>query len=98
MKRCWVPFDLFLRRFVGRRGQRFARRKMAGYLLEDVDLSAPRFIPNLSGCFMFVRMEALQRVGLFDERFFLYMEDVGPVPTDRRAMGDSLRSLRLRRA
>ncbi len=71
-----TPFDLFLRRFVGRMGQRLARRKMAGYLLEGVDLSAPRFIPNLSGCFMFVRMEALERVGLFDERFFLYMEDV----------------------
>ncbi len=71
-----TPFDLFLRRFVGKQGHRFARRRMAGYLLEDVDLTAPRFIPNLSGCFMFVRMEALQAVGLFDERFFLYMEDV----------------------
>lgn len=32
-------------------------------------------VPFLSGCFMFLRMEALEKVGLFDERFFLYTED-----------------------
>jgi GT2 family glycosyltransferase len=31
--------------------------------------------PFLSGCFMFLRTEALRNVGLFDERFFLYTED-----------------------
>lgn len=31
--------------------------------------------PFLSGCFMFLRTEALKKVGLFDERFFLYTED-----------------------
>jgi len=31
--------------------------------------------PFLSGCFMFLRTEALRTVGLFDERFFLYTED-----------------------
>ena len=31
--------------------------------------------PFLSGCFMFLRAEALRTVGLFDERFFLYTED-----------------------
>lgn len=71
-----APSDLFLRRFAGRVVRKLAHRKMAGYLLEDVDLTAPRFVPNLSGCFMFVRTEALRTVGLFDERFFLYMEDV----------------------
>lgn len=32
-------------------------------------------VPFLSGCFMLLRTEALQKVGLFDERFFLYTED-----------------------
>ena len=32
-------------------------------------------IPILSGCFMFLRTEALEKVGLFDEQFFMYMED-----------------------
>jgi len=33
-------------------------------------------VPFLSGCFMFLRTTTLQDVGLFDERFFLYTEDV----------------------
>jgi GT2 family glycosyltransferase len=32
-------------------------------------------VPFLSGCFMFLRTEVLQKVGLFDEQFFLYTED-----------------------
>ncbi len=33
-------------------------------------------VPFLSGCFMFLRTDALRKVGLFDEQFFLYTEDV----------------------
>ena len=33
-------------------------------------------VPYLSGCCMFLRTEALKKVGLFDERFFLYPEDI----------------------
>lgn len=33
-------------------------------------------VPFLSGCFMFLRMSALDKVGLFDEHFFLYGEDI----------------------
>lgn len=33
-------------------------------------------VPFLSGCFMFLRMEAVKEVGLFDEQFFLYAEDI----------------------
>lgn len=32
-------------------------------------------VPFLSGCFMFFRTTCLKEVGLFDERFFLYLED-----------------------
>jgi GT2 family glycosyltransferase len=34
------------------------------------------FVPYLSGCFMFLRIEALKKCGLFDERFFMYPEDI----------------------
>jgi GT2 family glycosyltransferase len=34
------------------------------------------FVPYLSGCFMLLRTSALIDVGLFDERFFMYPEDV----------------------
>ena len=30
----------------------------------------------LSGCFMFMRSSVLEKVGIFDERFFMYMEDL----------------------
>ena len=33
-------------------------------------------VPYLSGCFMLLRSEALKKVGLFDERFFMYPEDI----------------------
>ena len=33
-------------------------------------------VPFLSGCFMFLRMTAMEKVGMFDERFFLYAEDI----------------------
>lgn len=32
-------------------------------------------VPFLSGCFLFLRTEALKKVGLFEERYFLYTED-----------------------
>lgn len=34
------------------------------------------FVPYLSGCFMFLRIGALKKCGLFDERFFMYPEDI----------------------
>jgi GT2 family glycosyltransferase len=33
-------------------------------------------VPYLSGCFMFLRVKALKEIGLFDERFFMYPEDI----------------------
>ena len=36
----------------------------------------PSFIPYLSGCFMFMRLSALRNVGLFDNKFFMYAEDI----------------------
>lgn len=33
-------------------------------------------VPFLSGCFMFLRVEALRDTGIFDERIFLYTEDI----------------------
>lgn len=34
------------------------------------------FSPYLSGCFMLFRQSTLREVGLFDERFFMYPEDI----------------------
>lgn len=32
-------------------------------------------VPYLSGCFMFLRLEALKKIGLFDENIFMYGEE-----------------------
>lgn len=33
-------------------------------------------VPYLHGCFMFLRCSALKEIGIFDERFFMYPEDI----------------------
>lgn len=38
----------------------------------DMEMSSP----CLSGCFMLLRVDAIRKVGLFDERFFMYFEDI----------------------
>lgn len=74
-KRLPSPADLFLRRFLGWMGS-LAKAHSERYELRDLDLSVPRLVPCLSGCFMFIRSSVLKQVGFFDERYFMYMEDV----------------------
>lgn len=71
-----TPSDLLIRRFGGLLKHSVFRTKMDRYLLVGVDLTTPRVVPSLSGCCMLIRMSVLQKIGLFDERYFLYMEDV----------------------
>jgi GT2 family glycosyltransferase len=71
-----APIDLVLRRFLPGRLKGLARKRTELYELRFLDDAAPAYVPSLSGCFMFVRRSVLDAVGGFDERFFLYMEDV----------------------
>lgn len=66
------PFNLFARRF----SPKIAEKLDQDYLLKDFDLSQPVFAPYLHGCFMLFRSKALLELNGFDERFFMYMEDV----------------------
>lgn len=70
------PFDLIVRRFMGRVGERIFKTRLDRYEMRSVDMSVMREVPSLSGCFMFIRSAVLETVGLFDPRFFMYMEDV----------------------
>lgn len=65
------PTDLIVRRFIPKRLLRKSRDKF-NPKISDREIN----LPYLSGCFMFLRVSALQRVGLFDERFFMYGEDL----------------------
>lgn len=69
-----TPMDLIFRRFLleGSVKEKMKNRyemRFSGYdkIME---------VPILSGCFMFLRSDALKEVGLFDDRYFMYMEDV----------------------
>lgn len=66
------PGHLFARRFL----PAMAAQYDAVYTLQSADYGCVFECPCLSGCFMMLRTDALRRVGLFDERFFLYFEDV----------------------
>lgn len=69
-----TPFDLIFRRFVPFKKWKEKRNKI--YELRFTGYNKIMNVPYLSGCFMFLRVDVLKKVGLFDERFFMYMEDV----------------------
>lgn len=71
-----TPFDLIFRRFLPKPLHTPFKKRMAQYELKQFNASADLNVPILSGCFMFCRRDILQQIGGFDERFFLYLEDV----------------------
>lgn len=68
-----TPFDLFGRRFL--KGFGLSKKRNLIYELETYKYDKVADIPNLSGCFMFIRTSVLKKIGGFDERYFMYLED-----------------------
>jgi GT2 family glycosyltransferase len=68
-----TPIDLFARRFLPKIVTSRIKKR---FELHDFGKESAIFIPYLSGCFMFLRCSALKSVGFFDERFFMYPEDI----------------------
>jgi GT2 family glycosyltransferase len=71
-----TPLDFAVRRFVPVRLHSLIRGYLDRYELRGLENSESTTVPFLSGCFVMVRRAVLQAVGGFDERYFLYMEDV----------------------
>jgi GT2 family glycosyltransferase len=72
-KRLPSPLDLAIRRFAP--ATWFASQR-AHYEMRDQSYDEPMEVPFLSGCFMFFRSSVLARLDGFDERYFLYIEDL----------------------
>ncbi len=72
-----TPFDLFGRRFL-RTGvlERIIKDNNNRFELKFTGYDRIMNVPFLSGCFMFLRTSALKEIGAFDERFFMYGEDI----------------------
>lgn len=54
----------------------FLESRNKKFELADTGYKKIMNVPYLSGCFMFFRLSALQDVGLMDEHFFMYAEDI----------------------
>lgn len=72
-KMCPAPMDLIFKRFLP---GRFTEKRLQKFQLRATGYDKLMNVPYLSGCFMFFRLKALKDVGLFDERFFMYPEDI----------------------
>lgn len=68
-----TPFDLLIRRFLP---QQMCEKRRQQFELRFTGYNKEMDVPFLSGCFMFLRVDALREIGLFDERFFMYGEDI----------------------
>lgn len=68
-----TPFNLVFRRFLPNWLSNILDYR---FLLKDYDRKTPMNIPFLLGSFMFFRMDCFKKVGIFDERIFMYMEDI----------------------
>ncbi len=76
-----TPWDLFARRFLP---QRWTRKRTERYELRFTGYDRPLNAPYLSGCFMFLRTAAALKARLFDERYFMYPEDMDLTRTIHR--------------
>lgn len=54
----------------------FIRKKIDWYIMKDWDHNKTKLVDWLLGSALIVRGSSLEKVGLFDERFYLYFSDV----------------------
>ncbi|MDE7411717.1 MAG: glycosyltransferase [Paramuribaculum sp.] len=73
VKKLPAPTDLIIRRFCP---SKWFKKRNARYELRHIDHSKPFNVPYHQGSFMLLRTSAIREVGMFDERFFMYPEDI----------------------
>ena len=68
------PTDIIARRVLYRTN--WGKNRNKRYEFHNWDYDSVAEFPFLSGCFMILRQDVLKKVGHFDERYFLYAEDL----------------------
>ena len=68
------PSDIIARRML--QGTRWGKEKNEKYEFHNWSYNTVAEFPFLSGCFMILRQSVIEEVGYFDERYFLYAEDL----------------------
>ncbi len=68
-----TPANLMFRRFLP---QKLVEGMNYRYMLKMFDHKRELNVPYHQGSFMFFRVSCFEKVGLFDERFFMYPEDI----------------------
>lgn len=71
-----TPFDLMLRRFMPQIFKKLFRKRMMNYEYRNEGYHKTMKIETASGSFMCMRSELFKSKKGFDDRFFLYLEDV----------------------
>lgn len=68
-----TPLNLIFRRFFPIKS--IVDKMDYNYEMRWCDYNSIMEVPILSGCLMFIRTDILKNVGMFDTRYFMYMED-----------------------
>jgi GT2 family glycosyltransferase len=75
-KRYPSVFTFVVRGFFPKFLKKFSAKRLARFEMHELPESHPTTnIPIVSGCYMLCRTKALQQLGGFNEKFFLYFED-----------------------
>ena len=74
-KRLPCLFDLAIRRFMPEFIQNMFKSRIDYFEMKDMDYNKIMDVLYLSGSFMFFRKSLLDKVGGFDENYFMYFED-----------------------
>ncbi len=69
-----TPIDLIFRRFIPIKS--LQNRINYRYELHDLPQDKLLDVPSISGCFLMLRSRLFRDIGGFDERYFMYLEDV----------------------
>lgn len=70
-RRELTVWDMFLRMFL----KGCFKKRQAYHTMQDADYTKPFDVPFAQGSFLLIRTDLFKKLGGFDERFFLYMED-----------------------